>query len=152
MSPPLNYGKSELSAFCTLCNYNMRKMCKVHVQRIAEICLFGFLHFLSYKKPKRCKIHTPGNMNFQHFQHNRKFLYPKMLIMSIVHTPKIESVTMCVDGDDILVTSKTSSRPSRIVTGNMYAVSVVPYKAENDVNPLKRKEHCLICNALDEYR
>ena len=127
----LNYGKSELSAFCIFCNYKMRKMCKVHVQRIAEICLLGFLHLLSHKKPKRCKIHTLRNLNFQHFQHNRKFLNPKMSITSIVHTPKIESVTMCVDGDGLFETSRISSRPSRIVTGNMCSVSAVPHKAEN---------------------
>ena len=122
---PLNYGKSELSAFCTFCRHKMRKKCKVHVQRIAEICLLGFLHLLSNKKPKRCMIHTPRNLNFQHFQHNRKFLNPKMSIMSIYHTSKIESVTMCVDGDGLFETSRTSSRPSRIVTGNMYAVIIV---------------------------
>lgn len=75
-----------------------------------------------------------------------------MLIMSIVHTLKIESVTMCVDGDGLFENLRTSSRPSRIVTGNMYAVSVVPYKAENDVIFLKRKEHYLRCNVLNEYR
>ena len=60
----LHYGESELSAFCTLCSYKMRKMLKVHAMRIAEICLFGFLHLLSHKKPKRCKSHTPKNMNY----------------------------------------------------------------------------------------
>lgn len=48
-----------------------------------------------------------------------------MLIMSIVHAPEIKSVTMCVDGDGILETSETSSRPSRIVTGNLYVVKAV---------------------------
>ena len=33
-----------------------------------------------------------------------------MLIMSIVHAPEIKSVTMRVDGDGLLETSKTSSR------------------------------------------
>ena len=100
----------------------MRKMCKAHVPRVAEICLLGFLHLLSHKKPKRCKIHTPRNLNYQHFQHNRGSI---MLIMSIVHVPNIKSVTMCVDGDGLLETSKTSSRPSRIVTGNFCAVNAV---------------------------
>ena len=48
-----------------------------------------------------------------------------MLIMSIIHAPKIESVTMRVDGDGLLETSKTSSRPSRIVTGNICVVKAV---------------------------
>ncbi len=83
---PLNYGKSELFAFCTLCRFKMWKMCKVHVQRIADICLLGFLHLLSHKKSKRCMTHILRNLNYQHFQHDR------VSIMSIVHTPKIESV------------------------------------------------------------
>ena len=62
--------------------WKMRKMLKVHAPRIAEICLLGFLHLLFHKKPKRCKIHTPKNLNYQHFRHNR---IPIMLIMSIVH-------------------------------------------------------------------
>ena len=78
---PLHYGESELSAFCTLCNYKMRKMCKVHASRITEICLLSLLHLLSRKKPKRCKIHIPRNMNFPHFRHDRVSM---MLIMSIV--------------------------------------------------------------------
>lgn len=48
-----------------------------------------------------------------------------MPIMSIVHAPEIKSVTMRVDGDGLLETSKTSSRPSRIVTGDLYAVKAV---------------------------
>ena len=47
----------------------VRKMLKVHATRIAEICLFGFLHLLSHKKPKRCKSHITKNMNYQHFRH-----------------------------------------------------------------------------------
>ena len=38
----LHCGESELSAFCTLCSYKMRKMRKVHAPRIAEICLLRF--------------------------------------------------------------------------------------------------------------
>ena len=37
--------------------WKVRKMLKVHVPRIVEICLLGFLHLLSHKKPKRCKSH-----------------------------------------------------------------------------------------------
>ena len=85
----LQYVESELSAFCTLCSYKMRKMCKVHAPRIAEICLFGFLHLLSRKKPKRCKIHIPRNMNYQHFRHDRGAI---MLIMSIVQVLEIVGV------------------------------------------------------------
>lgn len=44
--------------------WKVRKMLKVHALRIAEICLFGFLHLLSDKKPKRCKIHTSKNMSY----------------------------------------------------------------------------------------
>ena len=67
--------------------WKMRKMLKVHVPRIAEICILGFLHLLSHKKPKRCKSHTPKNMNYQHFRHNRSSI---MLIMSIVHESATE--------------------------------------------------------------
>ena len=77
---------SELSALCTLCSCKMLKMCKVHTQRISEICLLSFLHLLSLKKPKRCKIHIPRNLNYQHFRHNRN---PIMLKMLIVHVFKI---------------------------------------------------------------
>ena len=41
-----------------------------------------------------------------------------MLIMSIVHVSEIKSVMMRVDGDGLSETSKTSSRPSRIVMGD----------------------------------
>ena len=115
------------------------KCAKFTFRELQKSVFWFFCTFCHTKSPKRCKIHTPRNLNFQHFQHNRKFLNPKMSIMSIVHTSKIESVTMCVDGDGLFETLRISSRPSRIVTGNMYAVSVAPYKAENDVNPLKRK-------------
>lgn len=66
--------------------WKVRKMLKVHAPRIAEICLFGFLHLLSDKKPKKCKSHTPKNMNYQHFRHDRSLI---MLIMSIVHATSL---------------------------------------------------------------
>lgn len=50
-------GKSELSAFCTLCSNKMRKMCKVHTPKVVWICLLSLLRLLSNKKPKRCKSH-----------------------------------------------------------------------------------------------
>ena len=44
--------------------WKVRKMLKVHAPRISEICLLNFLHLLSHKKPKGCKIHIPKNMNY----------------------------------------------------------------------------------------
>ena len=66
--------------------WKVRKMLKVHAPRIAVNCLFGFLHLLSHKKPKRCKRHITNNMNYQHFRHDRSSI---MLIMSIVHATSL---------------------------------------------------------------
>lgn len=98
------------------------KCAKFMFRELYKSVFWAFCTFCNHKKPKRCKIHTPKNLNNQHYQHNRVSI---MLIMSIVHAPEIVSVTMRVDGGGLLESSKTSSRPSRIVTGNLCAIKAV---------------------------
>ena len=123
-------GNLNFLHFATLQLQNAENVQSSRSENYRNLSFWFFAPFVT-QKAKKVQNPYSGKSELSAFSAQSKISESENVDNVDVHIFKIESVTMCVDGDDLFETPRISSRPSRIVTGNMYSVSAVPHKAEN---------------------